>query len=73
MIKRILATAAVAVTFGLAGTSPARAVGGCAKWMCGDNGTQLTGVAVQALEARSIELKRVDVVIPKSGKQAPKK
>jgi hypothetical protein len=67
MIKSTLTIALTTAAFGLVATSPAHAFG-CPSWICGDNGTQLTGVAVQALKVDGIELKRVEVVIPKSGK-----
>jgi hypothetical protein len=72
MLKRTLTITVIAAAIGLAAASPANARVHCSPLVCGENGTQLTGVAVRALEAQSIELKRVDIVIPQGGKQ-PKK
>jgi hypothetical protein len=46
---------------------------GCPRWVCGENGTQLNGVVLQGVTVEGIKPQRVDVVIPKSGKQEPKK
>jgi hypothetical protein len=68
MINRTLIITLITAAFGLAGTSPARAAGACAKWYCGDNGTQLTGIAVPALKVDGIEPLRVDVVLQQNAK-----
>jgi hypothetical protein len=48
----VLAVAALA-TFAVASTADARPLGStsCPRWMCGTNGTQLTGIARPALDA----------------------
>jgi len=48
-------TFAVAALGALAAASPADAwpgLGGCAPWVCGANGPQLTGIALPAVEAK---------------------
>jgi hypothetical protein len=53
MTMKTLAFAAAALAaLTAASTADARPLGGCAPWVCGSNGPQLTGIARPALEAK---------------------
>jgi hypothetical protein len=42
----------IAALAALGATADARPLGGCAPWVCGENGTKLTGIARPALDAK---------------------
>jgi hypothetical protein len=48
--KALFGVALVAGIALFANADGAHAVGGCAKWICGDNGTFLSGIQVQGLK-----------------------
>jgi hypothetical protein len=51
-MKTLAFAAAALATLTAATTADARPLGGCAPWVCGANGPQLTGIARPALEAK---------------------
>jgi hypothetical protein len=53
-IAHVAAKLAAAAFLVLATVGSASAIGGCAKWMCGDNGTQLDGLRLQNLQRPDI-------------------
>jgi hypothetical protein len=72
MIKRtlVIATAAAAFALGLGASRTAGAWPPDGVW---ENGTQHTGIALQGATLDGIKPQHVDVVLPKDGKQEPKK
>jgi hypothetical protein len=50
-MNTLLAAVSTAVLT-LAATSTANAFGNCDEWICGMNGTQLTGIVTQAVKAK---------------------
>jgi hypothetical protein len=51
-MKALVLTAAALAALTAATTADARPLGHCAPWVCGENGTRLTGIARPALEAK---------------------
>jgi hypothetical protein len=51
-MKTLILAAATTAALALAGTSTATAFGNCPEWLCGSNGTQLTGIAPQGSKAK---------------------
>jgi hypothetical protein len=51
-MKTLILAAAATAGLGLAAASTANAFGNCEEWMCGMNGTQLTGTVAQAVKAK---------------------
>jgi hypothetical protein len=55
--------ALAALCFGTAASPAAHAIG-CPIWMCGTNGTQLSGISPHDLEFEGIELQGTDISLP---------